>query len=365
MHRELSGATCYIVSPGFLREWFHDFVRLMDGDRVLFVDEDEALTAEQVRAYLATTGAEACRKVLFCASHRSLVRDCLLADALRMQGYLVAGITHSAVLYGRDKRLMKRLFAALGVNTPAWTLVEVTDTISSVTARLGEQEYLFKEFAETSGKGNISFTAMQDQLTDHYYAEVFVDGDEYSVVAVSTPSGVVTFPPVWKGRTQRDLYPSYKKLRVCPFPGLDPQLEAQMRGLTVTLAEAMGLSGLLEAEFVVTVTGEVLMLEINPRVAGTVLLSAMATETKIFSLLNHGGERKRYHATICAAEMPFQGTPVQQAGQDRYFSPRVTVSGQTYQQIYAKMLQLSSADMEIDAAALGVLRTDPGFKVSG
>lgn len=135
------------------------------------------------------------------------------------------------------------------------------------------------------------------------------------------------------------------------------------------LAEATGISGLLEVEYIVTPDKRPLAIEVNPRLAGTVLMSAMATETRIFNLLGYGVQNHEHAsrpATCYTIEMPWQGKAPKTPPQGVYFTTRMTVGGSTYQQILEKIQQVIKMGIVPDAQALDMftkrimlLRGDP------
>lgn len=347
----------YIVSPISLQTWFSQFVDLAPEDSIVYSDETECIDESLLRAQLDVSGDPGKTQVIFCSSHKSLVRDCELAERLRTYGYNVTGVNRSAVLYGQNKQIMKGLFNAIGVATPAWTPLSSDDTVEVIRSRLQNAQYITKEHSSTSGEGNFLGDSAPPSATYHCYAEVFEEGDEYSVVALSSADTIVLFPPVWKGATRRDLSPPYKRLRVCPFPPLYSRLETQMHKIAKQLIQATGVNGLLEVEYIVTPDGRLLVIEVNPRLAGTVLMSAMATETRIFNLLARvtpGPDYILRSATCYTIEMPWQGHLPEVLPRGVHFTTRMAVSGSSYQDILAKIQHVMQLGVVPDAQALAM-----------
>src|SRR6185369_16359938 len=88
----------------------------------------------------------------------------------------------------------------------------------------------------------------------------------------------------WKGATSRALVPPWRRLRLCPYPPLPAGLEALLRADARALADAIDTAGFVEIEYLVTADGRRVVLEINPRVSGTMRIASLATGIPIFSL---------------------------------------------------------------------------------
>ncbi|MBU1345572.1 MAG: hypothetical protein KKA16_01325 [Alphaproteobacteria bacterium] len=75
-----------------------------------------------------------------------------------------------------------------------------------------------------------------------------------------------------------------------------------------TVAEALDIWGFAEAEFVVTPDGEAYLLEVNPRISGTLRVAAMAASAPIFDHQRFPGGRD-WPASGYACEAPYDGAP--------------------------------------------------------
>ena len=68
--------------------------------------------------------------------------------------------------------------------------------------------------------------------------------------------------------------------------------------------------GFLEVEFIIPLAGEPLVIDINPRLCGTMRLVAMATGERIFDwAVFPGNEDRVLPVRHYAAEIPFDGVP--------------------------------------------------------
>jgi hypothetical protein len=95
---------------------------------------------------------------------------------------------------------------------------------------------------------------------------------------------------------------------------------------TVTIAEMFGVLGFMEVEFIVPETGEPAVIDINPRICGTMRLVAMATGERIFDWADFPGDEDRVlQVRRYAAEIPFDGAPFM--SDDVIATSRLTCSG--------------------------------------
>lgn len=349
-----SPSLCYVVTPCILEQWFSDFAEIMPDDRVIYTNTTESIDKLTRLICSYTQETPEGWKVVFCSNHYSLARDHEIAARLQAKGYEIVGISGKAVMYGLDKLKAKRLFEELGIATPPWTPVKKEDALSQVLLRINTQSCILKTRSGTSGTGNFYTGANSEtpSLRGYDYAEAFIDGTEYSVIAVSTAGGIATFPPVWKGSTRRDLLPPHKRLRLCPYLALEPQLEAQMRSTATLLMQTMEASGFFEVEYIITSDQRMMVIEVNPRVAGTLPLSALATATRIFSLGRWDAIQESVPATHYAAEIPFIASPLTTVLEGVYYEQRMSLSDTSYQRISTKILRARQLGVEFDAEAI-------------
>lgn len=179
----------------------------------------------------------------------------------------------------------------------------------------------------TQSQGTWLADAGTDSIAPDEFAEAYLDGCEYSVVVYREGDSVATFPPVWKGSVSPDLTPPWKRLRLCPAPAESEAPDAELRAVAGHVARAANAQGHIEVELLATTAGEVVVLEINPRVSGTMRISAMATGLPIFSLHKLPGTRGELQAVRQAGEVPYHGPAVVDPGRQLFATSRVTVAG--------------------------------------
>jgi predicted ATP-grasp superfamily ATP-dependent carboligase len=337
----------YLVSPSSLREWFEAFCERSSSDRVHFIGNNPAESVASLLKRIEPSSWDDDEHVVVYASHESMARDGELARQLSAMGYRVTYQSEEAIRIGCDKLAMKRFFREHGFSTPAWWASSEAARDHSATWNL----VVAKGRKGTQGLSNRLIANGDGQPGDEEFAERFVHGHEYSVNVFRTAREVTVFPPVWKGLTRTDLRPPYRRLRLCPYDSLDYAAAEEMIVATVRLANLLKATGFLEVEFVLTPEGA-LILEVNPRISGTMRISAMATDTKILSFPAHQTLPARLRPTLYAAELPYHGPPVRSKEAQVYCTSRLTVSGASLNEVRQKLDALERAGTVPDAEAV-------------
>lgn len=328
--------TLYVVSPTSLGGWFEHFTDLRPDDVVLHVGEQSELDTAKV---LAELDADPDRDVVIYSSHDTLTRDRWLADGLRLLGHRVLSQSHLSTVLGADKLLMKRFLDRHGFRTPEW----VTGGGRLRPANHGDDVYLVVKARHGTQSVGTRLAAVADgPLTDGEFAERYHEGTEFSVIVYRDEHRVTTFPPVWKGRTSLSLVPPWRRLRLCPGPDVSPGLDRELRRTSAAIAEAADNRGFVEVEYLVTDDGRVTVLELNPRVSGTMRITAMATAVDIFSLHRRPDLAGAVPAVRWAAETPYSGVHGALPAQDVYATSRLTVAADSPSAARTKLQRFSS-----------------------
>jgi len=322
----------YLISPASAAGWFPYFALLASDDLIREIGEGQDVDELAIRRGLTEGLASGLRRVVIFSSHDALLRDVRLAERLRADGISVFAQSEACAQIGYDKFAMKDFFDSRGLSTPPWG--RAGDITSVAPART---PVVVKNRHGTQSAGTRLCTVEYCALRDDEFAEVFIDGVEYSVVVFRDQHGTATFPPVWKGRTGTDLIPPWRRLRMCPVPGIDPVLDRRLRDLAanvVTLAEGLGH---VEVELVADDAGGIHIFEINPRVSGTMRISAMAVRMPIFGLHRLPGARGALAPVRSAAEVPYSGPVIYDPDHDTFATSRLTLAADDYAQLRAKL----------------------------
>lgn len=289
---------------------------------MLFIGES-AGDATELADVIAETAAG--RNVRIFSGHDSLIRDFAVAHKLREGRAIVASQSGLACAVGLDKVLQKRLMESVGVAVPRWGLSDrQSPNLVGVLCKR-------REGTQSRGIGWRSDRLSQSAPS---YWEEFVDGVEYSIVLHRNSRGTWVFPAVWKGRTSRDLVPPWRRLRTIPS-GLPVGLEEALQDTARRIVDLIEAWGFVEIEFIVPLNGEPVVTDINPRVCGTLRISAMATASPIFSdeFDLHG---EVFAKRVCyAAEVPHRGHPILTA--DLIATSRLTCCGDSADAVRSKI----------------------------
>jgi biotin carboxylase len=300
-----------VVAPTSVQSWYGAFAR--ESSPVIFVGEKE-LDCEAVLLRIAEVAES--RPIRILSGHDSLIRDFVVGRRLRAIG--VEAITQSgfASAVGIDKLLQKRMLAAAGIPVPVWG--GPGDPMPPDT------RILCKERDSTQSRG-LRWADRMAERADHVYWEEFVPGVEYSVVLYRDGRTTTVFPVVWKGEDRLDLLPPWRRLRTVPS-GLDPGTTESLIDTTVKIAEVFDTWGFIEVEFIVPWNGEPLVIDVNPRICGTLRLVAMATGVRVFDWTDFPGDQDRVlPVRRYAAEIPFDGPPF--VSESVIATSRLTCSG--------------------------------------
>ncbi|MEW1860526.1 orotidine-5'-phosphate decarboxylase [Streptomyces sp. NPDC088194] len=332
-------STLHVVAPGSLLAWLPYFVADPGGlDQVVHAGTGPDLASEEARDALRGTDADL---VVFHSSHETLLRDSALADELRAQGRTVLAQSARAARLGVDKFAMRGLLDEEGLSTLPWwpgdrpPPAPAGDTPVVVKSRFGTQsEGIRLDLAGAAAAGPDEF------------CESYADGTEYSVLVYRDAAGAAVLPPVWKGATSRHLVPPWRRLRLCPDPFGGSALDRVLREYGLRTAVAAGSIGWAEAELLVTAEGTVHVLEINPRVSGTLRIAALAAGLPVFDMHRRPGARGDLPAHGVAAELPYSGPSFADPERGVFATSRLTAVAPTYGEL-ATVVQQRAGDCPV------------------
>lgn len=284
----------YLVGPRSVAAWLPYFQTAGDPAPVVLGDGPAVDVATLRRACAG-------REAAFVSSHETLLRDRALADHLGSDGFRVRCQSHRATTLGVDKLMMKEFLRAEGFATLAWHDSRTGGSVdwpgpAVVKSRHGTQSAGIRLVHAPSGRP-----------TDAELREPYCDGTEYSVCVYRDDDRSLALPPIWKGPTRRDLLPPWRRLRLCPVPNASPALLDTLGQLSLRIAERAEVRGHLEIEYLVPDGGEPLVVELNPRVSGTLRIAAMAAELPMFSPAALPAGTRCVPARRVAAEVPYDG----------------------------------------------------------
>lgn len=284
-----------LVAPASLLTWFEPLGG--DSATMIPIGEGGPLAEDTV---CTISDAAAGDVIRIHSGHDSLTRDLQLAKDLRKRGNLVYAQSATAVAAGLDKAFARTVMQNAVVPLTAWGLHHTPDS----------DNVLVKARNSTQSR-SIRWGQADSPLEPDTYWEQWIDGIEYSVNGYREHGTVTMFPIVAKGRTSSDLQPPWRKLRWVkagdPFEGADAMYQSAR-----TIAAAMGIWGFFEVEFVLG--NDVRVIEVNPRISGTLRLSAMAADIKIFGTGVLAAGPRILQPVLSGLELPFEGEHIVESG---------------------------------------------------
>ncbi|MFB9274871.1 5-(carboxyamino)imidazole ribonucleotide synthase [Cohnella cellulosilytica] len=194
--------------------------------------------------------------------------DAGVAEMLERESYVPQG---SKLLYTTQHRLReKRAVEAAGAQVAPYAEIESLDGLREAAARLGLPAVLKTATGGYDGKGQWVLRS-EDELAPAWeeaersgtqlVLEKFIVFDkEISVIAARSPSGEVkTFPPTENIHVHNILHLSIVPARI------SEQVRSEAEKLAVSIAETLGVVGLIAVEMFLTADGELYVNELAPR----------------------------------------------------------------------------------------------------
>ncbi|WP_322768548.1 ATP-grasp domain-containing protein [Frankia sp. Cr1] len=315
----------HVLAAESLAVWLPAFTRGAPPQVVMFTDERTELLVDSI---VATVPRDSL--VILHSDHASLLRDAQATRLLRLHGYRVSGQSIPAAMSGQDKWLMHALLAQRG-------LPQVID-------RPLVGPLVVKPRGGTAGCGAYVAQVMPKPCLESF-VEPFVCAREYSVNVFLGDHGTFTLPVVAKGGTRLDLLPPARRLRQCPAPDLTDAAARRIGRKAIEAAKAVGASGYVEVEFVV-VDGErePLILEVNPRISGTLRMAAMASRFPLLDAFTAEviGDLTPYQV---AMEVPYHGPAFLDVEAGAVATSRLTVVGGDEAQAKQRLNELIGVDI--------------------
>lgn len=285
-----------MLAPASVATWFEP----LGGDlaAMILIGEGGRL-AEETAASLSEAARYSVLRIH--SGHDSLIRDSRLANELRRTGARVYAQSTAAVGAGLDKVAARRLMQAASVPLTPWGLDKTP----------GTQDVLVKARESTQSRSIAWDSAATGALGPDTYWEQWIQGDEYSVTGYREDGVLTLLPIVAKGPTRRDLLPPWRRPRWV-MPGEQIRGAEAMYSHSGTIAEALDIWGFFEVEFVVG--QDVRVIEVNPRISGTLRLAAMAADVRIFAEGVLQGSPGILQPVLAGVEVPYEGEPLVEPG---------------------------------------------------
>ncbi len=210
------------------------------------------------------------------------------------------GCDTRAMLFSADKRSAKRLMAGAGIATPALFEPGATGSGPWIVKSVWEDASIGIDAGSIVSDASAcarEIAARGERFGGDWFAEAFVDGREFNVAVLGTPSGprvlpiaemcFVDFPPGmprivdYAAKWDEDSFACKNTVRRFDLPATDAALLMRLKTVALRCWEVFGLRGYARVDVRVDATGVpwVLELNANPCLSPDAGFAAAAAET--------------------------------------------------------------------------------------
>ncbi|MDP2859666.1 MAG: carbamoyl-phosphate synthase large subunit [Bacillota bacterium] len=200
-----------------------------------------------------------------------------LAGPLAREGVPILGTSFETIDLAEDRRKFDDLLARLGIARPPGGTAHSLDEARDVAARVGYPVLVRPSYVlggramqvvyDEKGLGAYMAGAIRVSREHPVLVDKYIQGKEIEVDAVSDGAGVLI--PAVMEHVERAGIHSGDSIAFLPAQSLEPQVIEDVASATISIARALGVIGLLNAQFVMS-DGHVYVIEVNPRGSRTV-----------------------------------------------------------------------------------------------
>jgi carbamoyl-phosphate synthase large subunit len=277
-----------------------------------------------------------------------------LARGLEAAGYPIIGTPFEAVDLAEDRERFGALLDRLGIRCPEWGIARTTVEARAIAERIGFPVLIRPSYVLGGRAMRVCYSpddlgAIESPVLIDRFIESALEID---VDAVS--DGVGTYVGAVMQHVEEAGVHSGDSACVLPAPSLSPARDAEIRSIVRTLAQALGVVGLINVQLAV-VDGSVYVLEANPRASRTVPFASKATGVNLVeaacrvmagarvSELDLFEGQALGHVSVKAAVLPFARFP----GADPVLGPEMRATGE----VMASAADLPTAFAKAERAA--------------
>jgi carbamoyl-phosphate synthase large subunit len=277
-----------------------------------------------------------------------------LARGLEAAGYPIIGTPFDAVDLAEDRERFGALLDRLGIRCPEWGIARTTAEARTIAERIGFPVLIRPSYVLGGRAMRVCYSpddlgAIESPVLIDRFIESALEID---VDAVS--DGRETYVGAVMQHVEEAGVHSGDSACVLPAPSLSPGRDAEIRSIVRTLAQALGVVGLINVQLAV-VDGNVYVLEANPRASRTVPFASKATGVNLveaacrvmagarISELDLFEGQSLGHVSVKAAVLPFARFP----GADPVLGPEMRATGE----VMASAADLPTAFAKAERAA--------------
>jgi carbamoyl-phosphate synthase large subunit len=277
-----------------------------------------------------------------------------LARGLEAAGYRIVGTPFDAVDVAEDRERFGALLDRLGIRCPEWGIARTKAEARKVAARIGFPVLIRPSYVLGGRAMRVCYSADElGEIDGPVLIDRFVESAiEIDVDAVS--DGSDTYVGAVMQHVEEAGVHSGDSACVLPAPSLTPAQETEIRDIVRTLAQALGVVGLINVQLA-AVDGCIYVLEANPRASRTVPFASKATGVNLvdaacrvmagaaLSELHLSEGQSLGHVSVKAAVLPFARFP----GADPVLGPEMRATGE----VMASAADLPTAFAKAERAA--------------
>jgi carbamoyl-phosphate synthase large subunit len=277
-----------------------------------------------------------------------------LARGVEAAGFPIIGTSFDAVDLAEDRERFGALLDRLGIRCPEWGIARSSDEARAVAERIGFPVLIRPSYVLGGRAMRVCYSVDELGTIDRpVLIDRFIESAvEIDVDAVS--DGLVTYVGAVMQHVEEAGVHSGDSACVLPAPSLSPANDEEIRSIVRTLAQALGVIGLLNVQLAV-VDGTVYVLEANPRASRTVPFASKATGVNLvqaacrvmagspLSDLGLSEGQSLGHVSVKAAVLPFSRFP----GADPVLGPEMRATGE----VMATAADLPTAFAKAERAA--------------
>jgi carbamoyl-phosphate synthase large subunit len=277
-----------------------------------------------------------------------------LARGLEAAGYPIIGTPFDAVDLAEDRERFGALLNRLGIRCPEWGIARTTAEARTIAERIGFPVLIRPSYVLGGRAMRVCYSPDDlGSIESPVLIDRFIESAlEIDVDAVS--DGRETYVGAVMQHVEEAGVHSGDSACVLPAPSLSTARDAEIRSIVRTLAQALGVVGLINVQLAV-VDGSVYVLEANPRASRTVPFASKATGVNLVeaacrvmagarvSELDLFEGQSLGHVSVKAAVLPFARFP----GADPVLGPEMRATGE----VMASAADLPTAFAKAERAA--------------
>ena len=283
-----------------------------------------------------------------------------LARAIEAAGFRILGTPYEAIDLAEDRQRFGELLAGLGIRCPEWGIAESGREAAEFAHRIGYPVLVRPSYVlggramRICYRGNEVVDAFHRDLRGKVLVDRFIENAiEIDVDALC--DGEETYLAAVMQHVEEAGVHSGDSACVLPAPSLTSTTAREVEDIVRRLAPALGTIGLINVQLAVAETGEIYVLEANPRASRTVPFASKATGLNLVETacrLAAGArlrdlalppERPPAQVSVKAAVLPFSRFP----GSDPVLGPEMRSTGE----VMASASDLPTAFAKAERAA--------------